>query len=442
MKKTILAASLALVSLSTLAADYYVVVPVKGRTATQPQSQPTIAVTLNSYTLPSGWVGFPYSGFDLKTVFTVTGDASYSSSSVQWTVVSGALPAGLVLNANGTITGTPTEAVSRDVTVRATYKTASGEQTYSLVTVNLTVALANATIPNAQVGSAFSYDVKSLASSNDPAYTAAQATFTASNLPAWLTFSNGVLSGTPTAESTDQFDLNVTYKTKTATKTYSVSAYSPNDPYWANVTTLLNFEGTAGATSYTEPVKGLTLTFSGSAALSSLKKFGNTSLSVMSGYVGLPGSTFAFGTRPFTLEMFIRRNPTAGVFTLLDTRPTSTNGSYITWGIGSTGGIAYYVNTADRITATAGAVPGDGNFHHIAYSRDNSGIGRIFVDGVQVGNNYADATNYQAASTVYIGKNAFGTAQTGGNMDALRVTDGVARYTSNFTAPVYPYATH
>lgn len=53
----------------------------------------------------------------------------------------------------------------------------------------------------------------------------------------------------------------------------------------------------------------------------------------------------------------------------------------------------------------------------------------MFVNGLQVGSSYADSHNYGAAATAYIGRNAFGTAQVGGYVDALRVTDGVGRYT-------------
>ena len=65
----------------------------------------------------------------------------------------------------------------------------------------------------------------------------------------------------------------------------------------------------------------------------------------------------------------------------------------------------------------------------------------MFVNGIQVGSNYADNLNYIAPANVAIGKNSFGTSQVGGYIDALRLTDGVGRYVTNFTPPSTDYPT-
>lgn len=120
---------------------------------------------------------------------------------------------------------------------------------------------------------------------------------------------------------------------------------------------------------------------------------------------------------------------------------TCTDGPYITLTVGATGDIAYYASTANRVYAPAGTIPNDGAGYHLAYSRDATGTGRLFVNGVQVGSNYADGLNYSAAANVAIGKNSFGTAQVGGYLDAMRLTDGVGRYATNFTPPSAHYPT-
>lgn len=109
------------------ATDFYVVVPVKERTA--PAAAPSIEVTLNPVSLPVGWVGQPYAGFDLKTALSVTGDAHFAPAGVQWSVLAGALPAGLSLNADGTLTGTPAATGTGTFSVRASYKGHNGQQT-------------------------------------------------------------------------------------------------------------------------------------------------------------------------------------------------------------------------------------------------------------------------------------------------------------------------
>jgi len=138
MKHTLLTALVALsLSAPVLAADYYVVVPMPGKVASAPEtSDPVenITVTLNAYTLPSGMVNTPYS-FDLNTVLDVQGDAAYDAGSVAWSVVDGAPPAGIALQAHGTLTGTPTvkNETGASFEVKATYKGADGQQVYTIV---------------------------------------------------------------------------------------------------------------------------------------------------------------------------------------------------------------------------------------------------------------------------------------------------------------------
>ncbi len=66
-------------------------------------------LTIVTGPLPAGSVGVPY-GVQLST----SGGAATS-----WTITAGALPAGLTLGQNGTITGTPTQAALSTFTVRA-----------------------------------------------------------------------------------------------------------------------------------------------------------------------------------------------------------------------------------------------------------------------------------------------------------------------------------
>jgi hypothetical protein len=84
-----------------------------------------LAVTTTS-PLPSGAVGTPYS----TTLAAEGGVPGYT-----WSLVDGVLPAGLVLNASGTITGTPTAGAVAAITVRVTDSVLSyDEQALSLTT--------------------------------------------------------------------------------------------------------------------------------------------------------------------------------------------------------------------------------------------------------------------------------------------------------------------
>lgn len=251
----------------------------------------------------------------------------------------------------------------------------------------------------------------------------------------------GVLEGVPLEPTADDAFIEVTaqYNDKLTSRKYDV-AVRHVDPYWAHVTALVGFDGVPGSTSYSEPVKPPAfLSLKEQAQLVADAKFGNASLSVVNGHAELPGSLFAFGGRPFTYELYVKlRLDASGTLLILETRPTSTNGPYITWSLTTSGASVFYVNSATRLPVAAGAIPNNGQWHHLAYSRDGNQVGRLFINGMLVGS-WADTTDYQAAAVALIGKNAFNSAQVGGFVDAIRVTDGVARYTSNFTPPkLYP----
>lgn len=231
MKKTLLASLISATSLfvccgPVLAADYYVVVPSPGKAA----QLAAINVGLNSYTIPEAIVGSAYAGFDFKSVLSVTGDSAYNGSLVSWSVVSGALPAGLVLNADGTLSGTPTLVGTSNFTLKATYKTKMGQQAYQVVSLGITVGLATATLPAAKVNTAYAaFDFKPLLTvSGDPNYSASNVTFSATGLPVGMAMSSaGVLSGTPTTQSAgSSFQVVAAYKTKTGQQAYTIAVNS------------------------------------------------------------------------------------------------------------------------------------------------------------------------------------------------------------------------
>lgn len=228
LKKTVLAVALLSAAFGAAAADYYVVVPVKkSGTGTAPAA-PAISVKLNSYTLPAGMVSVPYAGFDLNSLLTVTGDASYAGTGATWRVSSGAIPPGISLSSSGQLSGTPTTAGTGSFTLEATYKTKSGSQTYQLVVANLTVALAGATLPQGTAGQAYAaYDMKPLLSSSAPNFDAASATWSvvSGTLPTGLQLSagTGMLSGTPSEAGNYNFTVRAAYLGATGEQSYDVN---------------------------------------------------------------------------------------------------------------------------------------------------------------------------------------------------------------------------
>lgn len=136
MNRTLIAAMFAAASFSATAADFYVVVPVKGRTA----NSALISVALSGSTLPGATVGTAYS-YSFSQNLQVTGDASFNGQGVTWTVASGSIPEGLTLNElTGELTGTPTKVSNGNFLLTAAYKTKSGQQAYSF---NVSYAVVN-----------------------------------------------------------------------------------------------------------------------------------------------------------------------------------------------------------------------------------------------------------------------------------------------------------
>lgn len=203
-------------------------IPVKAMSAETPSENPTqpaegAPVVLVNGVLPNAIVGVPYS-VNLNNFLTVDGQA-HAGSGVTWSALSAGLPDGLFLTADGFISGTPTFEGPGDISVRATYGASSGEQTYQVAAVPLTVSLSTLTLPTATVGLPFSYDFKALVASNDSSFVGTSASFSATGLPTWLSMSNsGVLSGTPASanEAGTSVQVTASYLGKNGQQVYTI----------------------------------------------------------------------------------------------------------------------------------------------------------------------------------------------------------------------------
>ena len=82
----------------------------------------------------------------------------------------------------------------------------------------------------------------------------------------------------------------------------------------------------------------------------------------------------------------------------------------------------------------------DGNWHHVAVTRE-AGLLRMFVDGVLVGTGSSSVSYTSTTALLSVGYQAQGAGRYPfrGGIDEVRITNGVARYTTNFTRPDKPF---
>ena len=143
----------------------------------------------------------------------------------------------------------------------------------------------------------------------------------------------------------------------------------------------------------------------------------------------------AFGSGSFTVEAWIY--PTqSGIFTLASSNYNYSSGTgnwsfYFSPGSAS---LLYFNTTSVNHASSTTTTISLNTWTHIAYSRNGS-TAYFFVNGTQVGTTVSDTTNYPSGGLLYIGQQNDGTGSATGYIDDLRITNGVARYTANFTPP-------
>ena len=233
----------------------------------------------------------------------------------------------------------------------------------------------------------------------------------------------------------------------------SVTGTTVGDVHFPKVAALLPFDGTNGATSTTDSSNSNhTVTFGGDAEISTAQsKFGGSSLSLDGNgdYVDLPQSTNQFVSDDFTIEFWFRINSGAGSETvgLFGSYYTVGGGKgiimashpsypsvYFQWMYGSGSGTdwAYLNKTQGTRTSLS-----NNTWYHVAVTRSGN-TWRLFLNGTQEDSVTQSDQMTDAGSTTRIGNygpSATATDGLDGYIEDLRITKGLARYTSNFTAP-------
>jgi prepilin-type N-terminal cleavage/methylation domain-containing protein len=215
------------------------------------------------------------------------------------------------------------------------------------------------------------------------------------------------------------------------------------DPFFSNVSLLLKFNGTNGSTTFVDSKNGFPITPVGNAQISTAQSRWDGASGLFDGngdYLNIAtNSAFDFGTGDFTVEAWVY--------------PLGILGDWFIASAASTGGLFFgYTNSQGPVgwgigraniawDFLSGALTTTNTWYHLAVSRSGTNV-RFFVDGVQVG---ATSTNSQSynISTGGLNIGSQGPAlYLNGYIDELRITKGVARYTTNFTPATQAFPTN
>ena len=183
-----------------------------------------------------------------------------------------------------------------------------------------------------------------------------------------------------------------------------------------------------------------TVTFNDDAQLdTTVKKFGTAALKLdgANDSISVPSSgDLGFGTNTdFTIEFWAYANTTGlSSATLFDLRDNGTDAEGLSLAFRAAGEVDLRVGTTTAITGS-GAGIATGVWKHYAVAREGTDT-RLFVDGTQRGIKFSDTTDYGSSKGIVFGADFDGASNNvTGWIDEVRIEKGVAKYTSNFTAP-------
>jgi F5/8 type C domain. len=288
---------------------------------------------------------------------------------------------------------------------------------------------------------------------------------TASDMPAYLgrRWDN---SGTPYFSGyIDEFRVTIGDARYTTNFTPALAAFDDTDASWANVVSLLHFNGADSETTFTdssEPIfspvvvkdevqKNVWSINGGAKVSAESTRFGDAGLSLdgVSGYVSAAADILNVSNGPYTIEMFIK--PSSGMAGAVVSSQYVGGALPVVLGL-SGDGIAsnvvglrpffgMFAGSSWRLISSPTSLVA-GNYYHIAGTVDDTKTYRLFVNGNMVASGAIPTSIPAATTSTYLGRrwDSSGSSQYfKGSIDEFRMTKGVARYTSNFTPPPVPF---
>ena len=269
------------------------------------------ALAITSASLDNGQKGSAYAA----TLQAGGGTPNYT-----WSIASGSLPAGLSLNPNGSVSGTPTSAGTSFVTVQVTDSGSPVQMQTGAVSITIapaTLVIPSVSLVSGQKGTVYTASLQ--ANGGTPNYTWS---LKSGSLPAGLSLNaNGGISGTPSATGTSNFTVQVADNGSPA-QTQSAAASIVINPSALAITSASFANGQKG-TSYsgTLQANGGTPTYTWSIQAGSLP----AGLSLNAGTGAISGTPSAAGSSSFTVQVTDSGSPaqTQSIATSMSISPSA-----------------------------------------------------------------------------------------------------------------------
>jgi hypothetical protein len=219
------------------------------------------------------------------------------------------------------------------------------------------------------------------------------------------------------------------------TAVYTSNFTPPTAPLTAitNTSLLLNF--TNGAI-YDAAAKNDLETVGNAQTSTTQSKWGSSSMyfdGTGDWLLGADNTALQLGTGTFTVEGWVYRNA-SGTYGLVG-KGTGTTGWLVSLNASN-----QIVFTFDTSTITSVGTVAATTWTHIAVVREGTGANqtKIYISGTNDGTGTV-SNNFNQTNPIYVGADRTGGSAANAYLQDLRITKGVARYTSNFTPPTAPF---
>ncbi len=191
---------------------------------------------------------------------------------------------------------------------------------------------------------------------------------------------------------------------------------------------------------------GKTVTANGDATVTTAQyKFAELGRSIAfdgtGDYLSLADSDdWNFGSGDFTIDAWVFLNSYSNE-NIIYSQTVDTDNRFMFYVASSTGRLAFFVMVGGVTKISylqSGNAIGLGAWHHVAIVRSGSN-GILFIDGVQGASNVGANDLGDIAAGIQIGATVPFGYYMNGYIDELRISKGIARWTSDFTPPTAPY---